>query len=230
MKRISADKPHLGRLPRSYQVTPKVLGRRRATQPMRVRPAGRQAVSESARRQPENQPHGSDVTARRSKTLTVRAVSGARIWPLKAAGSSPKRQALSTSTVTAPDRGGATRPLSSATPGGEPSGAFDRGMWIVARRDRRRLGRRPGGLRWATSMRTTVHAPSSEVAIQLASGSDACLRLASAIASSRVISFRVVTGVRWSGSLLLMRRRSGGEVMQVELADTQGVEHLHSLR
>ena len=64
----------LGRMPRSYQVAPKVLGRRRATQPMPVRPAGRQAVTESARRQPENQPHGSDVTARRSKTLTVTAV------------------------------------------------------------------------------------------------------------------------------------------------------------
>ena len=74
MKRISADSSHLGRMPRSYQVTPKVLGRRRATQPMPVRPAGRQAVTESARRQPENQPHGSDVTARRSKTLTVTAV------------------------------------------------------------------------------------------------------------------------------------------------------------
>ena len=40
----------------------KVLGRRRATQPLQVRPAGRQAVSESARRQPENQPQRSDVT------------------------------------------------------------------------------------------------------------------------------------------------------------------------
>jgi hypothetical protein len=38
-----------------------------------------------------------------------------------------------------------------------------------------------------TPMRATVHSPSREVAIQLASGSDACRRLASAIASSRVI-------------------------------------------
>ena len=45
----------------------------------------------------------------------------------------------------------------------------------------------PVGLVRATPTRTTVHAPSREGAIQLASGSDACLRLASAIASSRVI-------------------------------------------
>ena len=37
-------------------------------------------------------------------------------------------------------------PPSSATSAGEPSGAFDRGMRIVARRDRRRLRRRPGRL------------------------------------------------------------------------------------
>ena len=50
-------------MPISYQVTPEVLGRRRATQRLLVRPTGRQALSESARRQPENQPDGSDVTA-----------------------------------------------------------------------------------------------------------------------------------------------------------------------
>jgi hypothetical protein len=33
----------------------------------------------------------------------------------------------------------------------------------------------------------------------------------------------------WWGSLL-MSRVSGGEVMQIELVDSQGVEHLHSLR
>jgi hypothetical protein len=75
MKRISADSSHSGRMPRSYQVTPKVLGRRRATQPLQVRPAGRRAVSESARRQPENQPDGSDVTAQTQEKMTVRAVS-----------------------------------------------------------------------------------------------------------------------------------------------------------
>ena len=50
-------------MPSSYQVTPEVLGRRRATQRLLVRPVGRRSVQESARRQPENQPVGSDVTA-----------------------------------------------------------------------------------------------------------------------------------------------------------------------
>ena len=44
----------------------------------------------------------------------------------------------------------------------------------------------PVALAGTTPMRTTVHSPSREVAIQLAYGSDACRRLASAIASSRV--------------------------------------------
>src|SRR5215207_7019096 len=39
-----ADSSHSGRLPRSYQVTPKVLGRRRATQPSPVRQADDTAV------------------------------------------------------------------------------------------------------------------------------------------------------------------------------------------
>ena len=37
---------------------------------------------------------------------------------------------------------------SSATSAGEPRRAFDRGVWIVTRRDRRRLRRCPGGLGW----------------------------------------------------------------------------------
>ena len=36
-------------------------------------------------------------------------------------------------------------------------------------------------------------------------------------------------GGRWSRKSLV-RRMSGGELMQVELADTQGVEHPHPLR
>src|SRR5665811_158226 len=55
-----------------YQVTPKVLGRRRATRAKPVRPAGRRLDCESARRQPENKPHGPDITARpASETMTV---------------------------------------------------------------------------------------------------------------------------------------------------------------
>jgi len=61
-----------GGLPRSYQVTPKVLGRRRATRAKPVRPAGRRLDCESARRQPENKPHGSDINRpAASETMTV---------------------------------------------------------------------------------------------------------------------------------------------------------------
>jgi hypothetical protein len=63
----------------------------------------------------------------------------------------------------------------------------------------------PVGLVETTPTRTTVHSPSREVAIQLASGSDTCLRLASAIASSRVIGFSIVTACR----PVQIARRSG---------------------
>src|SRR6516165_652429 len=53
-----------------YQVTPAILGRRRATQHPPVRPVGRQKVNESARRQPEDLPAASDATARRANSLT----------------------------------------------------------------------------------------------------------------------------------------------------------------
>jgi hypothetical protein len=56
--------------------------------------------------------------------------------------------------------------------------ALECAAWFAA-------GRR--GLSSGFTMRTTVHSPSREAAIQLASEPDACLRLASAIASSRVI-------------------------------------------
>jgi hypothetical protein len=62
-KRTPADTSHSGPMPSSYQVTPAVLGRRRATQHRSVTPTGRQKVNESARRRPENQPQRSDVTA-----------------------------------------------------------------------------------------------------------------------------------------------------------------------
>ena len=62
-------------MPRSYQVTPKVLGRRRATQAWPVRPGRRHRRLESARRQPENQPQRPDVTAQTRATLPVTGVS-----------------------------------------------------------------------------------------------------------------------------------------------------------
>src|SRR5215204_1189480 len=61
-------------MPRSYQVTPEVLGRRRATQALPVRPASRHSSLESARRQPENQPQPSDVTAQTRAIFPVTAV------------------------------------------------------------------------------------------------------------------------------------------------------------
>ena len=77
-KRTPADTSHSGLVPSSYQVTPVVLGRRRATRHPSVRPPGRQKVNESARRQPENQPERSDVAAERrllSKKVKGLAVS-----------------------------------------------------------------------------------------------------------------------------------------------------------
>src|SRR5215204_7644204 len=62
-------------MPRSYQVTPEVLGRRRATQALPVRPASRHSSLESARRQPENQPQPSDVTAQTRAIFPVTGVS-----------------------------------------------------------------------------------------------------------------------------------------------------------
>src|SRR5437762_2344579 len=88
MKRISADSSHLGRMPRSYQVTPKVLGRRRATQPLRVRPtADKQSQSQPAA-SPRTNNSGRTSPPRPKKTMTVRAVSTAPI-------SSPKTDATS---------------------------------------------------------------------------------------------------------------------------------------
>jgi Resolvase, N terminal domain len=60
--RSPADTTQSGPLPRSYQVTPAVLGRRRATQRKPVRPTGRQWQRESARRRPRTQPDQPDVT------------------------------------------------------------------------------------------------------------------------------------------------------------------------
>ena len=62
-KRTPADISHSGLVPSSYQVTPVVLGRRRATRHPVGQTTGRQKVNESARRQPGNQPERPDSTA-----------------------------------------------------------------------------------------------------------------------------------------------------------------------
>src|SRR3954469_2470100 len=62
-------------MPRSYQVTPEILGRRRATQHPSVRPAGRQKVNGSARRRSEDLPAAPWSATRfsPSRALDVRA-------------------------------------------------------------------------------------------------------------------------------------------------------------
>ena len=64
MKRISGGQLSREAKPRFYQVTPAVLGRRRATQSFAGQAwQSRRSRHESARRQPEDLPVGSDVTA-----------------------------------------------------------------------------------------------------------------------------------------------------------------------
>src|SRR5512146_1856873 len=62
-ERTSGGQASLGALPRSYQVTPAILGRRRATKAVEVRPrsTGTAGVSPSP---PENQPARSDARRR----------------------------------------------------------------------------------------------------------------------------------------------------------------------
>ena len=74
MKRISGGQLSREAKPRFYQVTPKVLGRRRATQALPVRPKQSTQKSRVARRRPEDLPDGSDVTTQTPKTMTVRVV------------------------------------------------------------------------------------------------------------------------------------------------------------
>jgi hypothetical protein len=60
-------------MPRSYQVTPAIHGRQRATQRLPVRPQGRQQRYESARCQPGDLPAAPDGTARATPTtMTLR--------------------------------------------------------------------------------------------------------------------------------------------------------------
>src|SRR5690349_3327343 len=100
-KRISGGHTSVGAMPRSYQVTPKVLRRRRATEPKQVRPNGRQAKRESARRRretyrrnrtsPTRHPH--DLTeARRGSQLTQLARAGSEdyCFSIKAGASDPR--------------------------------------------------------------------------------------------------------------------------------------------
>src|ERR1035441_2817299 len=74
MKRNFGGQPSLGAMPRSYQVTPKALGQRWATEALPVKPNGRRGTRESAHRQPENQPQRPDDTAQPATTLTVTAL------------------------------------------------------------------------------------------------------------------------------------------------------------
>ena len=73
-----ADTCHARRKPRFYQLTPAILGRRRATGALLVSPRRRRSSRESARRQPEHLPVGSDVTTQTQKTMTVTTVSADR--------------------------------------------------------------------------------------------------------------------------------------------------------
>jgi hypothetical protein len=59
-------------MPRSYQVTPVILGRRRATEPKQVRPSSRQAKRESARRRPKAKPTGRTTPNRPQGTISLR--------------------------------------------------------------------------------------------------------------------------------------------------------------
>src|SRR5947209_17522323 len=70
-KRISGGHTSVGAMPRSYQVTPVVLRRRRATEPKQVRPNGRQAKRESARRRRETYRHGR-TSPTTPQTMTLR--------------------------------------------------------------------------------------------------------------------------------------------------------------
>jgi hypothetical protein len=73
-KRISGRQTSVGAMPRSYQVTPVILGRRRATEPKQVRPNGRLANRESARRRPKpNQPAGRTEPPEETISLRLRA-------------------------------------------------------------------------------------------------------------------------------------------------------------
>ncbi|MCA1701185.1 MAG: hypothetical protein LC790_20720, partial [Actinobacteria bacterium] len=69
-KQIVGGHISVGAMPRSYQVTPAILGRRRATQPPTVRPKSRHQAYGSARRRTEDLPVMSDATARHEHLLT----------------------------------------------------------------------------------------------------------------------------------------------------------------
>src|SRR5690242_17754093 len=70
-KWISGGHTSVGAMPRSYQVTPAVLRRRRATEPKQARPNARQAKRESARRRRETYRHGR-TSPTTPQTMTLR--------------------------------------------------------------------------------------------------------------------------------------------------------------
>src|SRR5690349_10771011 len=73
-KWISGGHTSVGAMPRSYQVTPAVLRRRRATEPKQARPNARQAKRESARRRRETYRHGrTSPTTPQTMTLRLKA-------------------------------------------------------------------------------------------------------------------------------------------------------------
>ena len=87
-KRISGGHTSVGAMPRSYQVTPVVLRRRRATEPKQVRPNGRQAKRESARRRRETYRHGR-TSPTTPPTMTLRLKASAFGDQIGAADASP---------------------------------------------------------------------------------------------------------------------------------------------
>src|SRR5206468_4334823 len=95
-----------------YQVTPEILGRRRATQPPTVRLTARHQAQESARRRTEDLPVEPDATARPDHHLTeIQAQSAERSacssrslavgdWiAARTRSGSPKRAPLATMTL-----------------------------------------------------------------------------------------------------------------------------------
>ena len=73
MERISGGQ--LSRKAKAALLSSHILGRRRPTGALLVSPRTRRSSRESARRQPEALPAGSDVTAQTPETMTVTAVS-----------------------------------------------------------------------------------------------------------------------------------------------------------
>ena len=74
MKRNFGGQPSLGAMPRSYQVTPKVLGRRRATQALPVSKAHDAEVESQPAASPRTNRNGRTTPPKPGKTMTVTEV------------------------------------------------------------------------------------------------------------------------------------------------------------